>query len=176
VRCHSERSEEPPHFAFVLVVVFLFAPPKSLHFDRRTSRPLRVAQRGNPLLYLNPSHRAYSSESSPPACTAMKNGVMKSTMKPTPIIHTCTAIILSSVSKTISDYSETVSRISARKRNPLSPLVHDSQNENRIRCISTQETKINFKCVENFQPPRNVVSSLHENHATHHNVTTKTPH
>jgi hypothetical protein len=37
----------------------------------------------------------------------MKNGVMNSTMKPTPIIHTCTAIVLSSIFKTIPTIART---------------------------------------------------------------------
>jgi hypothetical protein len=57
----------------------------------------------------------------------MKNGVMKRTMKPTPIIHTCTTIILSS--KNHLDYSDNFATI--RQKNPRLPVLWCTIPKNR---------------------------------------------
>ncbi len=93
-------------------------PPLQIPSTAGTSAPSSTAASN-----ASPNERqqfAYSSESSFPACTAMKIGVMKSTMKPTPIIHTCTAITFL---QPISDDSANSPRISPKNLRPLSPFV-----------------------------------------------------
>jgi hypothetical protein len=70
---------------------------------------------------------------------------MNKAMKPTPNIHTCMAIVLSSILKNIFDYRQNGPESNAKKRDLLSPLVHDSQNGIAFAPFSTPEAKINLK-------------------------------
>jgi hypothetical protein len=101
---------------------------------------------------------------------AIKQGAIISAIKPTPNIHSCIAVVLSQIVKTVSDYSQPTPELIPK--NPTYPVLWYAIPKSELTPTCA---KIKFKKLACFSAPHNPPSRHHKKPRLHHKLTINSP-